>query len=257
MLRCNSVASNASSKYMEEDVADVSDVVQTIQRLAHASHALSRAEGIEIQEVAEVSTVVVKHAIVKLNAEAALSPMLFEKSADNTPLVIFKRYSSRLPSGPVVHHKANQTEEFSVQNQFEQCTLPNGRVETRVVVHNPVLLKCWKSAHAVVEVSPQERLEDGAIAGPCWGQWNRTGSICSRCQLVQRAPPLTPFKVTHAQWKPRSSAEGTASLNPFLLQGSRRPRGRNLGARVEPPELIFHDMLGVQGHHAAMDSVAR
>ena len=71
------------------------------------------------------------------------------QSADGKPIVVFKRHSSRLPSGEVVHRKAQQTQEFFLRNQFVRCTLPDGRVETGVVVHDPVPLNHWKSPHAV------------------------------------------------------------------------------------------------------------
>ena len=91
---------------------------------------------------------------------AAMSPILFEMSADGTPIVVFKHHSSRLPSGEVVHRKAKQTEELLVRNHFV-------RVETRVVVHDPVPLETLEkcSCH---RGSPQERLEDWTTAGPCW-----------------------------------------------------------------------------------------
>ena len=88
----------------------------------------------------------------KLVAEAAMSPMFIEMSADGTPIVAFKHHSSRLPPGKVVHCKAKQTEEFFVRNRFVRCTLPDGRVEKRVVVHDPVLLKHRKSSHAIADV---------------------------------------------------------------------------------------------------------
>ena len=111
-MLCNySITRHASSKYVKEDVADLCDVVQTTQRLAQASRALSRADQTEIQKVAEVPKDVMRDGTEKLVGEAALLPMLFGKSADGTLLVIFRHYSSRLPSGSVVHHKAKQTEE--------------------------------------------------------------------------------------------------------------------------------------------------
>ena len=72
-----------------------------------------------------------------------MAPILFEVSADGTPIVVFKHHSSRLPSGEVVHRKAKQTEELLVRNQFVRCTLPDGRVERRAAVHDPVLLFHW------------------------------------------------------------------------------------------------------------------
>ena len=124
---------------MEEDLTDASDVVETIQRLLNANHALSRAEALETQQLAEMLKVAVKYGTAKLVAETAMSPML-------------QHHSSRLPSSEVVHRKAKQTEEFLVRNHFVRCTLPDGRVETRVVLHDPVPLKRRKSAHAIVDV---------------------------------------------------------------------------------------------------------
>ena len=129
------VSSNAASSCMEENVTDASDIVETIQKLSTASHALSRTEAVLIHTIAETSKVVMEYGTAKLVAETAMSPMLFAMSADGAPIVVFKQHSSRLPSAKVVHRKAKQTEEFLVRNQFVRCTLPDGRVETRVVVH--------------------------------------------------------------------------------------------------------------------------
>ena len=98
---------------MEEDVTDASDLIETIPKLSGASYALSR-------------KVVVEYGIAELVAEASMSPMLFEMSADGTPIVVFKQQSSLLPCGKVVHRKAKQTEEFLVRNHFVRCTLPDG-----------------------------------------------------------------------------------------------------------------------------------
>ena len=87
------------------------------------------------------SKVVMQYGIARLVTEAVMSTMLFEMSADGTPTVVFKHLSSQMPPDSVVHRKAKQT-----------CTLPDGRAETRVVVHDPVLLKHGKGAHAIVEV---------------------------------------------------------------------------------------------------------
>ena len=135
---------------MEEDVTDASDVVETIQRLSKASHTLSMAGAVQMQQIPEVSKVVMEHGIARLVAKAA---MLVDMSADDAPIVAFKHHSSRLPSGKVVHRKAKQTEEFLVRNQFVRCTLPDGRVETRAIVHDPVPTKHGKGAHASVEVA--------------------------------------------------------------------------------------------------------
>ena len=118
--------------------------------------------------------------MAKLVAEAAMSPMLFEMSADGTPIVAFKHQSSRLPSGKVVPHKAKPTEEFLVRNQVVPCTLPDGRVEMRVVVRDPVPLKHWKSAHAIVEALRRDG-KTGRRLGHAGAQWNRAGSIGLRC----------------------------------------------------------------------------
>ena len=82
--------------------------------------------------------------------------MLIEMSAVGTPVVAFKHQSSRLPSGEVVHRKAKQTEDFLVRNQFARCMLPAGRVETRVVVYDPVRVKHSKTADAVAEVLTED-----------------------------------------------------------------------------------------------------
>ena len=136
----------------EENVTGASDIVETIQKLSGASHGLSRIEASQIHKIAETSKVVMAYGIAKLVSEVAMSPMLFELSADGTPTVVFNQHSSRMPSGKVAHRKAKQTEEFPVRNRFVRCTLPDGRVGTRGVVHDPVLLKHGKGAHAIVEV---------------------------------------------------------------------------------------------------------
>ena len=96
-----------------------------------------------------------------------MSPMLFQMSADGTPRVVFKQHSSRLSSGKVVHRKAKQTEKFFVRNQFVRSILPDGHVGTRVVVHDPVPLKHWKSAHATVKVLRRDG-KNRATVGPLW-----------------------------------------------------------------------------------------
>ena len=75
-----------------EDVVDASDVVGAIQRLSRVSHDLSRTEAVPMQNMMEYGK-------AKLVAEAAMSPMLLEMSADGTPIAVFKHHSSRLPSG--------------------------------------------------------------------------------------------------------------------------------------------------------------
>ena len=153
LLRSNVVSSHAASSCTEEGVTDASGVVATIQRLSKASHDLSRAEAFQIQLMRErVWKVLMEYGTPRPVAEAAMSPMLFETSADGTPIVGFKHHSSRLPSGKIFHRKAKQTEEFLVRNQFLRCTLPVGRAETRDVVHDPVPLEHGSSAHAIVEV---------------------------------------------------------------------------------------------------------
>ena len=93
--------------------------------------------------------------------------MLFEMSADGKPVVVFKHHSSRLPSGKVVYRMAKQTEEFLVRNLLMWCTLPAGRVATRVVVYDPRALEKRKKCPSHCG-SPQERLEDQATGGPYW-----------------------------------------------------------------------------------------
>ena len=114
------------------------------RKLSRARYALSRIdEAVLIHKIAETSKVEMEYGTAKLVAEAAMLPM---------PTAHQWSSSNITRRGKVVHRKAKQTEEFLVRNQFVRCILPDGRVETRVVVHDPVHLKHQKSAHAIVEV---------------------------------------------------------------------------------------------------------
>ena len=97
-----------------------------------------------------------------------------------TPTVVFKHRSSRLPSGKVVHHKAKQTEEFFVQNQFVRCTLPDGVWRRKLSSATPCFFFLTRTVPLWKSSGETGRLGDRwAMLG---AQWNRTSSIGLRCQ---------------------------------------------------------------------------
>ena len=130
---------------------EVVDAAELIEPLSKGSGALSRNEQRAMLRCSTAGQHVLADRAPDLVARADGCPMLTSKQADGTPLTVVLKTRHRLPSGQSVVRSGKSCEEFLLKNQFLRVALPGGRVETVVLVQEPVALVNGKKSGDIWE----------------------------------------------------------------------------------------------------------
>ena len=126
--------------------------------LSKPSASLLPASRSEVSVACEAARRTLRSAAQELVDDAAGLPILTSKSCDGTPMRVAWQASRALPSGKKLRTAGRCGVEFLVSNQFLKAQLPGDGWTTRVMLAEPIALKHWKSAPAIMAAAQRDWL---------------------------------------------------------------------------------------------------